>query len=336
MFKNNNIKFSLWCDFLQRDFISGEFKELISSNIINGATSNPTIFRNAFCDSNDYEDAIKNCKFKHPKTLYEILATQDIRLAAEKLLKNYANDDDGFVSIEVDPSLYDDAQGSIKEGKNLYSTIGMPNVMIKIPATKAGFEAMNELMKKGISVNATLVFSPDQANGCLDAYEDATKEFMQRFPKAIPPKAVISVFVSRFDRLLDVKMSEKSLPISQVGIMNASKIYNMIQKRNLPNVKTLFASTGVKGDRLHKTYYIKELLYKNSINTAPLDAIKAYEGINFEEKKPLSDDSIDKFFDIVKKADIDMNRVYRDLLNEGISSFLKSFEEIMSSLKKKL
>lgn len=336
MFKNNSVNFSLWCDFLQRDFINNEFKELIFSNIINGATSNPTIFKNAFCDSRDYEDAIKSCKFKHPKTLYEILATQDIRLAAEKLLKNYVNDDDGFVSLEVDPNLYDDAQGSLKEGKNLYSTIGMPNVMIKIPATKAGFEAMNELMKKGINVNATLVFSPNQAQDCLDAFENATNDFIKRFPKARLPKAVISVFVSRFDRLLDEKMLQKSLPTSQIGIMNASKIYNIIQKRNLSNVKTLFASTGVKGDNLHKAHYVKELLYKNSINTAPLDTIKSFENINFEEKKPLSDESIDKFFDIVKKANIDMNVVYRDLLSDGISSFLKSFEEIMSSLKKKI
>lgn len=336
MYKNNNINFSLWCDFLQRDFINGEFKELISSDTINGATSNPTIFKNAFCNSSDYENVIKSCKFKHPKTVYEILATQDIRLAAEKLLKNYANNDDGFVSIEVDPCLYDDAEGSFKEGKNLYSTIGMPNVMIKIPATKAGFETMNELMKKGININATLVFSPQQALDCLDSFENATNEFIKRFPKANLPQAVISVFVSRFDRLLDTKMSEKSLPTSQIGIMNASKIYNIIQKKNLPNVKTLFASTGVKGDSLHKAYYVKELLYKNSINTAPLETIKAFGDVHFEEKSPLSDDSIDKFFDVVKKADIDMTKVYKDLLNDGISSFVKSFEDIMSDLKKKI
>lgn len=324
-----DMKFSLWCDFLERNFIQNDFVKLIQSGAINGATSNPTIFQNAFSNSAIYQNSIKEMKAKNPKNIYEILATQDIRMAAEKLFANFTNGDDGFVSIEVDPNLCDNAKDSFYEGKRLYSTIGMPNVMIKIPATKAGFEVMNEFLKRGINVNATLVFSPSQAKECLEAFENGTKAFQKRFVKANLPKAVISVFVSRFDRIIGENLAKTP----QIGIMNASKIYNMIEKKSLPNVKTLFASTGVKDDKLAKTYYVKELLYANAINTAPLDTINAFLKENCALKKSPNDDEINQFFDRVKCANINMDEIYKKLLDDGINAFVKSFENIMNCFK---
>jgi len=201
------LNFSLWCDFLERDFIDKDFDELIKKGIINGATSNPAILKNAILSSSAYDAAKEEFRKKEPKKLYEILATADIRSAAESLLKNFINGDDGFVSIEVDPCFADDAEAMYREGKHLYSTIGMPNVMIKIPATKAGYEAMRDLLKKGISVNATLVFSPEQTVKCIEAIKEGIAGFRRYFPKANLPKTVISIFVSRFDRLLDEKMA---------------------------------------------------------------------------------------------------------------------------------
>lgn len=329
MYKDMN--FSLWCDFLERDFIQNDFVKLIQSGAVNGATSNPTIFQNAFANSNVYKNSTKDIKSKNPKIIYEILATQDIRIAAEKLFKNFVNGDDGFVSIEVDPNLCDNVAESFEEGKNLYSTIGMPNVMIKIPATNAGFETMNELLKRGINVNATLVFSPNQAKNCLDAFENGTLAFTKRFPKANLPKAVISVFVSRFDRMLDENLAKNSLPTAKLGIMNASKIYNLIERKSFSNVKTLFASTGVKDDKLEKSYYVKELLYENAINTAPLDTINSFIKERCELKNSPSDEKIDEFFGNIKCANIDMDKVYQTLLDNAIAAFVKSFDDIMNS-----
>ena len=258
------LNFSLWCDFLERDFIDKDFDELIKKGVINGATSNPAIFKNAILSSPAYDAAKEEFRKKEPKKLYEILATADIRSAAESLLKNFINGDDGFVSIEVDPYFADDAEAMYREGKHLYSTIGMPNVMIKIPATKAGYEAMRDLLKKGISVNATLVFSPEQTIKCIEAIKEGIAGFRRYFPKASLPKTVISIFVSRFDRLLDEKMAAAGLPTSKIGIMNAAKCYNIIAKENLNYVKPLFASTGVKGDDLPKDYYVSELMYPSS------------------------------------------------------------------------
>lgn len=327
---NNEIKFSLWCDFLERDFISTEFEDLIGSKIINGATSNPAIFKSAICASAAYEKTKKDYKKKSPKELYEILATQDIKMAAQKLLKNYANDDDGFISLEVDPNLYDDSKGSFKEGKRLFNKIKMPNVMIKIPATKNGFEAMSDLMKNGINVNATLIFSRSQAKECLEAFSEGSKAYAKRFPHSTLPKGVISIFVSRFDRLLDPKFKELNLPTQKFGIYNATMIYKDIQDSALDNVRALFASTGVKSNDLAPDYYVKELLYSNSINTAPLETIKSFIKEPADPKQIPSKTKIDEFFASIK--DIDYDATCKFLLDDGLKAFCKAFDEILDSL----
>ena len=329
---NNDINFSLWCDFIERDFLQDEFENLLQIGAINGVTSNPSIFKAAFL-SDSYKDVIGQMGKKYPKALYEALAVQDIKIAATKLLRHYANGDDGFVSIEVDPSFCDNAVATVDEGARLHAEIGMPNVMIKIPATKAGFEAMSALTARGIAVNATLIFSPEQAVACLDAFEEGVKAYEKKFPLTPLPKSVISIFVSRFDRLLDEKMRENSLPTGQIGIMNATKIYKIIENRSLPTTRALFASTGVKGDELTRDYYVKELMYQNAVNTAPLDTIKAFIAGKNEPKTAVSDDSIEKFFGVVKRADIDMEKVYKDLLNDGLKQFVTAFEDIMKALK---
>ena len=326
--------FSIWCDFIERNFIDGEFVELIEGNIINGATSNPAIFKSAFLTSSAYKDHKEGIKHKSSKEIYEELAIEDIKRAAKRMHHLHVGEDDGFVSIEVDPFLCNDAKGTIEEGKRLFTSIDMPNVMIKVPATDAGFEAMEELIASGINVNATLIFSPEQSLGCLRAFKKGNERFKHENPDKKLPKAVISVFVSRFDRKVDELMSMANLPIGQLGIMNATKIYNQIQNYGLENVRCLFASTGVKGDTFAEDYYVRELLYKNAINTAPLNTIKAtISGGEIAVKEPHSKDEIDTFFANILAAGIDMEKVYDELMEEGVSSFNDAFEEIMNTLK---
>ncbi|MSN95656.1 transaldolase [Campylobacter sp. FMV-PI01] len=325
--------FSLWCDFVERDFIGGEFKELLNNQTINGATSNPSIFKSAILNSSAYLKQKEDFKHKKAKDLYEILATTDIKLAAQAMLKNFANKDDGFISIEVDPNLSDNANATYEEGKRLYGKIAMPNVMIKIPATEAGFEAMSDLMSKGVNINATLIFSPTQTKKCLDAFQSGTEKFKKRFLNADLPQGVISVFVSRFDRLMDDKFNELGIEKSKLGIYNATKCYHLIQEANLPNVRTLFASTGVKGDDLKASYYIDELMFKNAINTAPLETIKAFLEKKQEIKEPANQKILDEYFANLEKNEICMKDVYSKLLSDGLNQFEIAFDEILKSLK---
>jgi transaldolase len=142
----DEMKFSLWADFIERDYLDGEFKRLIDLKIINGATSNPAIFKNAILTSNAYAKQLQELSAASPKEKYEALAIYDIQKAADALLGLYNAGDDGYVSIEVDPFLCDDADATIDEGRRLYELIDRPNVMIKIPATAAGYTAMEELV----------------------------------------------------------------------------------------------------------------------------------------------------------------------------------------------
>ena len=325
-----DIRFSLWCDFVERSFLKNDFKGWIDKGIVNGATSNPAIFKSAILSSEAYREDILKMKDKEPKEVYEALACEDIRSAADILSPLYQKGDDGFISIEIDPRLCDDAKESIEEGKRLFKKIDRENVMIKVPATEAGYDVIEELVANGIHVNVTLIFSPKQAKLALEA----VKKGQRRLSQGVNfPQVVISVFVSRFDRKLDKTLSEKNIKEGLTGIYNAAAIYNMIESQNIINVRTLFASTGVKGDNFPKDYYIKELLYKNSINTAPLDTIKAFlQNENFEEKSPVPNELIDEYFKVLKYQNIDMEAVYDELMREGLEAFKVAFQEILDAI----
>ncbi len=331
MFKEAN--FSLWCDFIERDFLASEFPIMIEKQIVNGATSNPAIFKNAFLHSPAYKEDILSHKGKEAKAIYELLAIKDIKIAADIMKELYEKGDDGFISIEVDPSLCDDSEATIAEAKRLHDAIDAKNVMIKIPATEAGFEAMEALFAAGMHVNATLIFSPSQAKGCLDAFEKGLKAFCDSGINAEAPRAVISIFVSRFDRKMNAVLEEKSLPLNRVGILNATKIYHDIRQRDIKGVRTLFASTGVKGDDLVKDHYITELLFKACVNTAPLETIEVFlDNKTPLIKEPATGEEIEKFFNTLEEAGIDMVSIYKALMDEGLESFKEAFKEILEEL----
>ena len=315
-------KFSLWADFIERDYLDGEFKELISKKIINGATSNPAIFKNAILTSPAYKEQLSSLEGKSAKEKYEALAIYDIQKAADVLAEVHTQDsENGFVSIEVDPFLCDDAEGTVSEGKRLFKTIDRSNVMIKVPATKAGYIAMKELTAENIPVNATLIFSQKQALKCLEAFENAS----------VP--TVISVFVSRIDRALDTQLNELGIESAKAGIYNAANIYNLIEKAKLPQCRTLFASTGVKGDVLRASYYVDELLAKNSVNTAPIATIDAFvKNGDVSIKLPLDQEKVDKLFSDIDKVGIDFEALLEEQIKDGLEQFKNAFNDILKAL----
>jgi len=325
-------KFSLWCDFVEREFIAGQFDDIVRAGVVNGATSNPAIFKEAIMSSPAYKADISAMAGAKPKEIYENLAIKDIRNAAQKLLLNFFGEDDGFISIEVDPHLSDDEDATFKEGKRLYSAIGMPNVMIKIPATKAGYGAMSRLMAKGINVNATLVFSPSQTKKCLRALYEGSKEFKKKNKGATLPRAVISIFVSRFDRALDAKFEAAGVPKGKFGIYNATKCYKIIEDEKFDNIKALFASTGVKGDEYPADYYVSELMYKNAVNTAPLGTIRAFHAGSHAIREVPGKKEISAFFERAKGV-VSIDKIYDDLLTQGLKQFETAFDEMINSIK---
>ena len=323
-----DINYSLWCDFIERDFLENRFKEIIKKKIIQGATSNPAIFESSITNSVAYKQQLDMLQANSAKTIYEELALTDIKRAATLLDDLHKKDaDDGFISIEVDPLLCDDAAGTIDEGVRLYSLINADNVMIKVPATEAGYIAMRELTSRGINVNATLIFSPLQAIKCAQALDEGIKDSNKDI------KAVVSVFVSRLDRIADAELVAKGLQASKLGIMNATKCYHEVNKFQNANIRTLFASTGVKGNDLSPTYYIDNLIYPNSVNTAPLATIEDWltDGSKVETTL-ISEAECNKYFDLLKSNDIKMDAIYNKLLVDGLEAFKISFKDLLSKL----
>jgi len=322
-----DLKFSLWADFIERDYLDNEFKELIEKKVINGATSNPAIFKNAILNSTAYKEQLLTLGDITAKEKYEALAIYDITKAADILRPLYDNKDDGYVSIEVDPSLCDDANATISEGKRLFKTINRPNVMIKVPATTAGYSAMEELTSVGIPVNATLIFKQEQAIACANAFKRGTYKYNKNVD------TVISIFVSRIDRALDKELASKGIDTALSGIYNTASIYATIEQMNVKACRALFASTGVKDDSLPTDYYIEKLLAYNSVNTAPVDTILAFNKNSVTQKAlPISKEIIDTHFAKIKAAGIDFEGLLNSQIEDGLHSFKEAFKEILESL----
>ena len=320
-------KFSLWADFIERDYLDNGFRTLIEEGIVNGATSNPSIFKSAILTSPAYKRQIEELSGLDAKAKYEALAIYDIQKAADILRPLYDKGDDGYVSIEVDPMLCDDTAATVDEGRRLYKMIDRPNVMIKVPATEAGYGAMRTLVSDGIAVNATLVFSKKQALAAADAFAEGQKE-------GTSVDTVISVFVSRIDRALDAELAAKGITPALAGIYNAAAIYSAIEAKGVERCRTLFASTGVKGDDLRPSYYIDELLAVNTVNTAPVETIDAFvKGGDRTIKLPIDAETIDAHFAQIEAAGIDFEGVVAKQISDGLDAFKEAFSEILSELE---
>ena len=322
-----DLRFSLWADFIEREYLDKEFKELIEKKIINGATSNPAIFKNAILTSPAYKEQLSTLDGMSAKEKYEALAIHDIQKASDILKPLYDAGDDGYVSIEVDPFLCDDAEATIAEGKRLFATINRKNVMIKVPATAAGYRAMEELSASAIPVNATLIFTKNQAMACAEAFAKGAAKASQ------VADTVISIFVSRIDRALDATLQKHGVATALSGIYNTAAIYDAIEAMHVPKCRALFASTGVKDDSLGAHYYVDALLAYNSVNTAPIDTIKAFHANGAKQKAlPIDANVIEEHFAKVMACGIDFDTVLQKQIDDGLVAFKEAFQDILEAL----
>lgn len=320
-----NVKdFSLWCDFIERGFLQQDFSAHIQEAHFVGATSNPSIFANAILHSSAYAAQLEQLRSTPnlcPKDIYEALAIEDIKLAAQALLGLYEADRDyGYISIEIDPTLSDDAKASIEEGRRLYESIGYENVMIKVPATQAGYEVMGALFREGINVNATLVFSEKQAAQCAKILDKNAKS---------NARAVISVFVSRFDSA--ITPAEPLQP--ELGILNAMVCYGAINELENPRIRPLFASTGAKIPGLAKDYYITNLIAPHSVNTAPLATIQAFLQAPSARVIPWLDRK--EALRAISALDCNgssLESLQAKLFTDGLNAFKQAFNAMLQSL----
>ena len=341
-------KQSLWIDFISRSLLnSGKLETLIKKSGITGLTSNPSIFEKAISDSNDYDDDIlKLLKSNSRISSYEIfeeLSIYDIKKAAELLLNTYENTNhlDGYASIEVSPKLAYKTKETIDQALHLNKKINMPNIMIKVPATDEGIEAIKILTKMGLNINATLMFNQRHYDNVSNAFLEGTANYSQK----LLPFSVASFFVSRvdteIDNLLESKDENHNL-LGKIAIANSRLAYITFLKKfpnqnKKPLQKPLWGSTSTKNPNYSNSLYIDKLIAPNTVNTVPLETIEKFaktgnpENYNgWDENKILSELST------LNEIGIDLSKITENLQVNGVKLFEDSFDNLLNAIASKI
>lgn len=338
---------SLWLDNITHRLLSsGTLLSYIRELSITGLTSNPTIFDHAIKNSNDYDDVIRRKldEGKSGEELFFELALEDLRQAADLFRTVYDRTEgvDGWVSLEVSPLLAHNTTGTLAAAKVLHNRAERPNLFIKIPGTREGLPAIEEAIFAGISVNVTLLFSARQYVAAAEAYMRGVE---RRIAAGLNPDvgSVASLFVSRWDVAVAQKVPE--VLRDKLGIAVAQKVYGAyrslldsprwqrIQNAGARPQRLLWASTGVKDPKASDILYVQALALPSTINTMPeatLHALAVHQ--EFGEAQFDNDETIFSSFAI---AGIDTDVVAAQLLDEGVESFAKSWNELLDCIASK-
>ena len=357
---------SIWMDNLSRNIIeSGELKELIESRGIVGITSNPAIFEKAIAGNQIYDRDISAGirAGKSVEKIYEDLVFADIRNACDIFLPIYekSNGLDGYVSIEVPPTIANDTATTIAEAKRYYSAIGRPNVMIKIPGTPEGLPAVEAVIAEGINVNVTLLFSVQSYIDTAWAYIKGLEKLAESGGDVSKVASVASFFLSRIDTNIDDRLDAKikaggngakliSLK-GKVAIANAKVAYQKYKEifggdrwqalaaKGAAVQRLLWASTSTKNPEYSDVMYVDELVGADTVNTLPPNTIEACADHCDPANRIESDiDQAQQILAALADEDvaIDLDAVMDELLEEGIAKFVKPFESLVSSLETKV
>ncbi|MGD2158190.1 MAG: bifunctional transaldolase/phosoglucose isomerase [Anaerolineales bacterium] len=358
---------AIWIDYIRRSFInSGELQELINQGI-RGITSNPSIFEKAIAGSSDYDNQLQKLveAGKSVEEIYEKLVVDDIQRAADLLRPIYdeTNGDDGYVSLEVNPNLAHDTQGTIEEARLLFKLVNRPNVMIKVPATPNGIPAIEKLTSEGMNINITLIFSREQYEDVAEAYIKGLEGLLKRGGDLSKVASVASFFISRVDNVVDqeldkiikaaetdphLKKNDANSLKGKIGIANAKLAYKMsliifsgerwekLSQQGARYQRPLWASTSTKNPTYADTLYVDNLIGPNTVNTLPPTTLQAF--IDHGSVSPSLETGIEvagKQLDDLAELGVDLDAITDKLLDDGVYAFAKSFAALMEAIDEK-
>jgi transaldolase len=353
---------SIWLDNIRRSmFASGELAGLIDKGL-RGMTSNPTIFEKAIGHGDEYDDQLASLigKVSDPTNLFEALAIADIRSACDAFSSLYTSTHglDGYVSLEVSPTLAHDTQGTIDAAARLWKAVDRPNVMIKIPGTPECVPAIRATIAAGINVNVTLLFSVEAYEAAAQAYIDGINDRIASGKPVDKIASVASVFISRIDSAVDKQLDAKikagesglSALIGKTGIANSKVIYGSFlslfagpafatarTEHGAHVQRPLWASTGTKNPAFSDLMYVEGLVAKDTVNTVPpatLDALLDHGKLHPDTAIAGLDDA-HATLEALAKAQISLHAVTDQLVVEGVKSFAESFEQMLAAIAKK-
>jgi transaldolase len=351
---------SIWLDDLSRSRIeSGNLESLISSRSVSGVTTNPTIFAGALSKGEGYGEQVRSLALagaSATKAIFEI-TTVDVANACDifKGVYSASHGFDGRVSIEVEPGLAHDTAGTVKQAVELFEKVDRENVMIKIPATKAGIAAITEVIGKGISVNVTLIFSLQRYAEVIAAYIAGIKLAQQNGHDLSKLHSVASFFVSRvdteIDRRLEALATEQAIGLkSKAALANARLAYELFEKsfatadwsklaKAGANVqRPLMASTGVKDPNLPDTLYVTQLVAPQLVNTMPEKTMEAVfdHGVIPANSISAHYDEARAILAEIDALGISYDEVTQLLEDEGVDKFNISWAELVASIESAL
>ena len=347
---------SPWIDFIDRELItSGKLRQMVDDGI-RGLTSNPTIFAKAVA-TGQYDELIRReiSAGDDARQIYEEIAVADVGDAADVLRSVYdaSGGTDGFASIEVEPDLAQDADATLARARELWARLDRPNVFIKIPATEAGIPAIEDAIAEGININVTLMFGVDIYRRVARAYIAGLRRFLGGGGDVSRVASVASFFVSRVDTKVDRYLEEVGTPAAleargRAAVANARAAYESfgqifggdefadLRAAGARVQRCLWASTSTKNPDYRDVLYVEELIGPETVDTMPLDTIEAFIDHGTIER------TIDRDFEgdrqairDVEAAGISMERVTAELIDEGVASFSKSFDELIETIESK-
>ncbi|KQR43378.1 transaldolase [Microbacterium sp. Leaf161] len=349
---------SIWLDDLSRTRISsGNLAELIETRNVVGVTTNPTIFANAITDKNNtsYDAQVTELAASGATAEEAVFAatTQDVAAALDifRPVWEKSGHVDGRVSIEVSPDLAHDTEGTVEQAKKLWAKVDRPNLLVKIPATKAGLPAITEAIASGISVNVTLIFSLERYAEVIDAYLTGLERAHSADFDLSSIHSVASFFVSRVDTETDKRLSaigtdEAEALKSKAGLANARLAYELFEqkfaeKRAQDLIKLganaqrpLWASTGVKDPALPDTLYVTELVAKDVVNTMPEKTLEATfdHGVVTGDTITGGYEDARAVFAGLEALGIDFTDVTQVLEDEGVAKFIDSWHDLLTQV----
>lgn len=349
---------SIWYDFIKRgELNSGALAGHVERGVA-GLTSNPAIFAQAISGSDDYDDALRACAGRGltPEETFWELAIEDIQGAADILRPVYERTArlDGYVSLEVSPLLANDTDGTITAARDLWKRVQRANLMIKVPATEAGFPAIETLIGEGINVNATLIFALDAYRATAEAFIAGLEQRARAGEDLGHVAGVASFFVSRVDSLVD-QMLEEKIVAGEIGleglngkaaIANAKLAYEIYAEmfggarfaklEGAQKQRVLWASTSTKNPDYRDVIYVEELIGRNTVNTVPPATLEALEdhGVVAETLSHGVDEAR-AHLGRLEAAGIDMQAVTGALLTDGVKKFADPFQKLLAEIETK-
>src|SRR3984893_17248810 len=356
---------SPWMDYVRRDLLtSGNLKKMIQEDGLMGMTSNPTIFEKAITGSKDYADILESSDAKKldAKGLYEKIAIRDVQDATDifKPVYQQTNRRDGYVSLEVAPTLANDTQGTIDEARRLWKSVGRENVMIKVPGTKEGLPAIRQLLEEGININITLLFAQSVYEQVAEAFFAALEARVKKGQDISHIASVASFFVSRIDTLIDSQIDAKLKTETdanrralltglegKIAIANAKLTYRKylelfggprwkaLAAKGAQTQRLLWASTSAKNPKYRDVLYVEELIGADTVDTIPPATFDAFRD-HGKLRPSLTEDvpGAARHMENLSKAGISMKEVTEQLVVDGVRLFAEAFKTLLEATGK--